>query len=178
MANKNKSWMGRGGRERKGVGSYAYAKRTRRFFIGQFSCHGLLLPVVILPVDNAVVITRRLQRGKDREWAVSARSWWFIYAIASRERKKKKRKNTGTLVSRPFTPSANNLSRIIYRIICFLHSLSFLPPLKFTIKNNNKSIRLNSVSSIDLPRRDTCNRGFWVKWRTVSKILNDFKIIY
>lgn len=110
MANKNKSWMGRKERGREGVGSYAYAKRTRRFFIGQFSCHGLLLPVVILPVDNAVVITRRLQRGKDREWAVSARSWWFIYAIASREREKKKEKTRG----RSF-PVRSPLLQIIYR---------------------------------------------------------------
>lgn len=169
--------MGRGGRERKGVGSYAYAKRTRRFFIGQFSCHGYSCPWLSCLSITPLSLLVDCSGGRTGN-ELSQRDPGDLFMRSYREREKKKRKNTGTLVSRPFTPSANNLSRIIYRIICFLHSLSFLPPLKFTIKNNNKSIRLNSVSSIDLPRRDTCNRGFWVKWRTVSKILNDFKIIY
>lgn len=99
-----------------------------------------------------------------------------------REREKKKKEKTR---GRSF-PVRSPLLQIIYRglFIALYASSTLLSLFSSTfkiyhyLKNNNKSIRLNSVSSIDLPRRDTRNRGFWVKWRTVSKILNDFKIIY
>lgn len=124
--------MGRGGRERKGVGSYAYAKRTRRFFIGQFSCHGYSCPWLSCLSITPLSLLVDCSGGRTGN-ELSQRDPGDLFMRSHREREKKKRKNTGTLVSRPFTPSANNLSRIIYRIIYFLHSLSFLPPLKFTI---------------------------------------------
>lgn len=111
MANKNKSWMGRGGRERKGVGSYAYAKRTRRFFIGQFSCHGYSCPwLSCLSITPLSLLVDCSGGRTGNELSQRDPGDLFMRSHRERERKKKKEKTRG----RSF-PVRSPLLQIIYR---------------------------------------------------------------
>lgn len=66
--------------------------RGKAFFHRAIFVPRLLLPVVILPVDNAVVITRRLQRGRTGN-ELSQRDPSDLFMRSHREKKRKKKKH-------------------------------------------------------------------------------------
>lgn len=102
--------MGRGGRERKGVGSYAYAKRTRRFFIGQFSCHGYSCPWLSCLSITPLSLLVDCSGGRTGN-ELSQRDPGDLFMRSHRERGKKKKEKTR---GRSF-PVRSPLLQIIYR---------------------------------------------------------------